>query len=341
MKNQIFSCFGFLIASTVALFSFSAFASDSYTYRVEWYQADELTCRQDAAAIARRFAAATGFVVLTAGCERPFSWKQDIVILYQSDAPARLVTTYLRTASHQGTYSSKESCEADLSSEKSLFTKKTGLSVVTDFCFPESSSSQDNEFRFVAKIDGFGVPAMQPFVFSGSVYANPEHQPKEIDQLIRESLAQISWVQNPRVHVEYAGASPRVTVKYYSTRQRALILDSAISFESMDDCHRRQTDVEALLKDFGMVGVGSFCARKEFSEVTELYHFGLNTMAYSFERTVGSFGSLAQCESALAQVIGQYSTSTGSQLVRGYCSFETQGFGAQDYAYFSKVMIAY
>lgn len=313
--------------------------SSTHTYRVDWFQADDANCPSEAAAIASRFTAATGYTVLSAGCERPFSWKQDVVIQYQADVAARLVSTHYEFASDQGTYPDKEACEADVHDEKILFEEKTGLPVVTSFCFPESSLSSDNLFPFIARIDGFGTPTLRPFVFDARIYAIPELAREGLEQIIGESLRQMSWIEEPRIRADYASTLPRVVVKYYSTRERALTLDSIVSFEDIDVCHQRQASIDTLLEEVGVMGVRSLCAREQFSDVAEHYYFGLTAGAYSLERAAGSFATRTQCEAALPTIIAQYAASTGSSLVKGFCSFERAEIWS-NHAYFAKVLIA-
>jgi hypothetical protein len=331
---------GIFLFISAAMGALPAIAQSSvHTYRVDWFQADDADCPSEAAAIASRFSAATGYPVLSAGCERPFSWKQDIVIKYQADAVARLVSTFHEFASDQGTYRDRETCEADLANEALLFEEKTGLPTVTAFCFPESSLADQNRFPFIARIDGFGTPARRPFVFDASIYAIPEFPREDLERIFAESLQQIAWVEEPRLRVDDVSSLPRVVVKYYATRERALTLDSIVSFEDIDVCHQKQANIEALLEEFGVTGLKSFCAREQFSDVAEHYYFGLTTGAYSIERAAGSFGGRAQCEAAIPNIIAQYAASTGSPLVKGFCSYERAEIWS-NYSYFAKLFFA-
>lgn len=328
-----------LLTPTLAVSIPALAQSSTHTYRIDWFQADDANCPSEAAAIASKFAAATGYTVLSAGCERPFSWKQDVVIQYQADVAARLVSTHYEFASDQGTYPDKETCEADLPNEELLFEEKTGLPVVTSFCFPESSLSSDNLFPFIARIDGFGTPTLRPFVFDARIYAIPELAREGLEQIIGESLRQMSWIEEPRIRADYAGALPRIAVKYYSTRERALTLDSIVSFEDMDACHQRRASIDAILEEFGVMGARSLCAREQFSSVSVHYYFGLTTGAYSLERAAGSFSSRAQCEAALPATVSQYALASGSPLVKGFCSYERAEIWS-NYAFFAKIFMA-
>jgi hypothetical protein len=249
-----------------------------------------------------------------------------------------LVSTFDEFARGQGTYSDREACLADLPNEVRLFERKTGLSSVTAFCFSESSLSNDNLHPFIARVDGFGMPSLRPFVFDASIYAAPANSAQELEEIISESLAGMSSVEEPRLRVDYASALPRTVVKYYSTRERALALDTMVSFENINSCHQYQSDFDALLSEFGLIRGRSFCASERFSSVAHHYYFGLVAGAFSSERVPQSFMNRQLCESSLPNIVAQYTSSTGSSFVKGFCSYERTGIWS-NYTYFAKVLI--
>ncbi len=120
-----------------------------HTYKLDWYPADDASCPAAAKEIGARFKEVTGLHVLSAGCQRSFSWKLDVVVQYQAPAPVKLVSTWGEYHSSQGTYQTRESCEADLESEKTLFSEQTLLPVVVAYCYAESSLASENRFPFV------------------------------------------------------------------------------------------------------------------------------------------------------------------------------------------------
>ena len=220
------------------------------SYRIDWFQAGDGQCPGEAALIGKNFTAATGFKILSAACERPFPWKQDVVIKYESDIEPKLVSTYDEFATDQGTYATKDLCLAGLAAEKSIFQQKTALSIVASFCFPESGSASENSFPFVSRIDGFGTPTSFPFVFHANIYATPDLSIDLLTQVINDSLASLPLVDSPRLRVDYTGSTPRVSVKYYSSRRRALTLNTFSSFESIELCRQRIASMDSLLKEF-------------------------------------------------------------------------------------------
>ena len=339
-KKYLFSAIFYSISSLVASITFAQpSAQSTYLYRIDWFQAKDADCPAAASAIAANFTKATGFSVLSSGCERPFSWKQDVVIQYRAETPASLVSTYYEFAQEQGTYLNKETCEADLLNEKTLFEQKTGLPAVSAFCFPESSNNSENLFPFIARIDGFGTTTKRPFVFDAHIYATPESPRELLEQSIIDSLRQMPWIETPRIRVDYTGAIPRAVIKYYATKERGLTLDSIASFEKIDDCRQGQARFNTLLNEYGVVGAKSFCTQEQFSETAVLYYFGLTAGAYSQEKVPGSFLSRAQCEEALPNIIAQYTAATGSNLVKGFCSYEKLELLSNN-AFIAKVLIA-
>jgi hypothetical protein len=327
---------GLIAAST---FSCVAYSQSTHTYRIGWYPLNDSECRTVAVDIGERFAAATGHQVLAAGCERPFSWKQDVVIQYFADAEANLVSTFGEFAtSAQGFYPTAQSCEADLQNEVALFENSTGIEAVTYFCYPETKQTRDNKYPYISRIDGFGFSEKKPFVFTASIYNQPTISAQNMETLFNDSLNLFSSLDSPRVKVDFSGSLPRVTIKYYSTRQRPLTLETVMSFESLAACESNRISTDQIFSSFGIEGLRSFCGRKEFLQSASLTYFGLVTGAYKVELIPGSFPSRSACEGAMSGIEARYAAATDSQHVKAICTFERPEIFS-DEAYFVKVLV--
>jgi len=315
-----------------------ATAQNLHTYQLDWYPGDDASCSAAATEIGARFKEITGHHVLAAACQRTFSWKLDVVIQYQAPAPVKLVSTRSEFASSQGTFQTREACEAELENEKELFTLETGLHVVVAYCYPESSLSSENRFPFVSRVDGFGMPRVRPFVFTASLYQKPDFKADHLEDMIAASLEQIESVKNPRLRADFTGSLPRLVVKYYSTRQRALALESIASFERTELCESQRTIIDGLLSEFGVVGTASYCAREQFSEVTRHYYFGLVAGAFKTVIVPGTFANRSHCESALPGLLANYQAAFPAANVKVLCSFERpEIFG--NHAFLAKVLV--
>jgi len=337
------SMFKYLAAFFGAAFLFllnvnEAIAQTIHTYNLDWYPADDAGCPAVAKEIGARFKEVTGLHVLAAGCQRSFSWKQDVVIQYQAPAPLKLVSTHSEFSSGQGTYQTRESCEAELESEKSLFAQQTQLPVVAAYCYSESSLASENRFPFVSRIDGFGLPAIRPFVFTANLYGKPDFKADHLETLVANSLEQMESVKDPRLRADFTGSLPRVVVKYYSSRKRALTLDSMVSFENMELCESQRSDTDGILAEFGLVGTASYCAREQFSEVTRHYYFGLVAGAYKVVVVPGSFVARNACEAALPDFVANYKAAFPAANVKGLCSFERPEIWG-NHAFLAKVLL--
>lgn len=302
-------------------------SANVYTYRIKSFQKTTPSCAVAAQAIGKRFASATGHAVLAAACDHTVAWLQDVVIQYQATSEARLITTLSDFTSSQGTYATAADCEANLSSEKALFEKATGLAAVVAFCFRENSISANAKFPFVARIDGFGTPVKSPFVFSGSILEIPEFSRDVLEQRLALAIRSMPTVENPRLRVDLAGVMPYVVVKYYSTRRRSLTLESTAGFESMDACRSRAGTIDAILSNLGVDKLTSFCAGKRFNSAAHYYAFGLTIGPFTKERIPGTYETRTECEIALSSVIARYSEANGTK-VRGFCSYDSPEEGA-------------
>lgn len=328
-----------ILGALLSLFALPCLADQTYVYRIGWFQASDAECPAEAAKIGVSFASATGHFVVATSCERPFSWKQDVVIQYTAPAPVRLVSTFDEFAMEQGTYATAESCKAALPRERQLFESKTGLQAVTSFCFPESSLRSENGHPFVARVDGFGIPALRPFVYWGRVYHVPGLTASELDAKMAESLATMPGIDSPRHGVDYADTLNRVTVKYFATRKRALSLESPLAFEALAACEEQQREIDEIIGNFGLLGTTSFCAPERFSPVVHYYYFALTTGFFSMETPADRYQAREQCETALSAVEDRYRASTGSSKVVGRCSFERPDIMA-DPVFLPKIFVA-
>ena len=327
-----------LFAAALSLFSSSAISQTMQTYKLDWFPVDDADCPAIAKEIGIRFKEATGLTVLGAGCERTFSWKQDLVIQYMAPAPARLISTHGEFAGTQGTYPDRESCESGLTEEKQLFTAKTSLPVVAAYCFPETSMTSENKYPYIARIDGFGMPAVRPFVFATSLYGRPDFKEPVLEQLLSDSLGQLELIEEPRLRADFTGSIPRVVVKYYSTRQRALTLDSIISYENATACQVQRDGIDRLLTEFGIVGAVSYCAKDLFSEVARHYYFGLSAGPHKVVRPPGTFSARAQCSAALPEIVANYQAVYPASVIKGFCSYERPEIWT-NYTYVAKIIM--
>lgn len=331
----------YLLISIVAVSAVSGvgLSQSTFTYRIGWYPLDDAACRTAAVDIGLRFASATGNQVLATGCERPFSWKQDVVIQYYADAEAKLVSTFAEFATaSQGFYATAQSCAADLANEVALFEQITGLAAVTSFCYPATKQSSENPYPYIARVDGFGTPEKKPFVFSSTVYDPPAISIQSMETLLADSLKLFSSVEEARVKVDFTGSSPRIAVKYYSTRRRPLTLETTVSFESLAACDASRQSTDQVISGFGIEGLKSFCARKKFSQSASYSYFGLVSGAFRIESVPGSFSSRSECESAISGIESRYAAATGSQQVQALCTFERLDILSNE-TFFVKVFI--
>lgn len=309
------------------------------SYRIDWYQASDADCPSHAQDIARRFTATTGRTVLAATCERPFSWKLDVVIQYDAPGELRVISTSDEHAMAEGTYASKAACEADLGDEIELFKDKTGLSPVVSFCLPESSLSEANHFPYVARIDAFGTPRLRPFTYDYAFYKKAGVTREALEARLESTLALVSTVEAPRLRVDYAYEGGRMVAKYYAKRQMPLAAEYFVSFETMQRCEAARPGFESLMKTFGVDGLASFCGQERFASGASLYYFGFTTGFYSVETAVDRFDDRDSCEAALIGIEERFVTTTGSTRVKALCSYERLDVWSNP-VYLPKVLVA-
>jgi hypothetical protein len=333
---KIFQKLGFLILLSLA--TSPLFSESTYTYRVAWFHAGDSDCQMAAKIVAKNFTQSTGHQVLSAGCEKPFPWKEDLVVHYRADSEAHLVSTFNEFSLEQGMYPDQISCETDLSREKLLFTEQTGLLVVTAFCF-RKSTRPEVKFPFISRIDGFGNPHLRPFVFDQTIHANSDTNRETLETMLVDSLDQVSSVESPRIRVELARDNTRITIKYYALRKQPLVFDVFSTSESLGFCQSQKGAIGDLMEQFGLLAPKSICTHEVSIDVANQYIFGFMAGPFSLNPAPGSYTTRADCEAAVPKIIDNFRSDSGSSQIEGFCSFEKAEIFS-DYSYFVKVLTA-
>lgn len=335
---MIKSTFKIIFLLTVASFAHITQAGPVQTYRLSSYAIDSVRCQKDAESIAKHFETITQLSVLVSGCEPAFNSNLDLVIQYQADEAASLISTYEEFSSQQGIYATRQECEARLPTEKIIFETHTGLQALAAFCFAQGNLTQENPHPFVLRIDGFGPPKMRPFSMTKIIYDKPESPATEIRDAIAKSIASNPYVIDPVMMFDRTEGYSRVVVKYYALRKQPLVIDTFSSFENFKICQNYKQSIDNLLQEFGLTGARSFCAREEFSTVSKLYTTGSVSKAYLLERVPLAFPSRTQCENALSNLATKYAATYGSDFVKGFCSYERKELFS-NHSFFAKLLI--
>lgn len=311
----------------------AANAQNLYEYRVQWFPGDAEKCDVAANAIAARFAANYGAAkVISAGCEVPYTIQQDVVIVYQAETEANIVSTYKEFVVDKGSYKTFKECESGLEEEKKIFTSKTGLPVVVSYCMAKAVS--DASYPFISRIDGVGSAKVSPQNFKATIYERPEFSSEEMSALLSNSLKLIPMAELPMIRVDFASLTT-VSLKYYSANELPLSFEPFVSFENMNVCRQYKEYIGSVLQSLGVVGNQLVCASERFSSWTRMYRFGLLTKPFRTHRVPRSFASRAQCQKALPEILTQYSQIENSvEYSKALCSFERSNLFA-DPAYFA------
>ncbi|MBI3298257.1 MAG: hypothetical protein HYZ75_08845 [Elusimicrobia bacterium] len=134
-----------------------------FTYKVEAYPAQGVSCPEAAARLGAALAEAAGVTVSAAICEKAGAGGYDLAIEYRSAEKLNLVSTGKVNAGayDRGGYASKAACEAARAPEAARFAKATGLAPVAVFC---TQGKMPIEGSWTLVIDGFGKPELLPQV---------------------------------------------------------------------------------------------------------------------------------------------------------------------------------
>lgn len=300
----------------------AAYASAVYNYKIDGFSGNQTQCHTAAELIAERFADVTGYKVEDVACKSVSTLRQDILIQYHSEVEAKLVSSAHSSIAFQGMFHTLHECERSLPDEQKLFEQRTGLKAVAALCLQERVQKPYDAYS--ARIEGFGSPLMRPFTLLKTIYGVSEYTPAQVRDLLASSLADIPGVFGARIYSSDGEFGTEVVVKYYSTRSRALALILPASFEDTQTCRRYRNEVAAMLRDLGVLGARTICARKTSSTVaSDLHVFGLISIPYKVEYSPTSFTSRQQCETARVDLAGSNAREHTVVRAKGLCVYET------------------
>lgn len=306
-----------------AFFSISqAYGSEkTFEYRASRYPVHSEDCMAASAALGTRFEQITGRRVLKTSCEVQGLGAIDLVVTYGGETPLNLVSTFDEYATNQGFFSTLETCKANIPLEVTKFEEYSGLNSVVAYCYHFTNSGGNSPDPYTLRIDGFGTAKLRPVLVSQPIYATPVENIQVLADKIKRAAEMEGFVW-PRVAVNYSEAQHELILKYYAPNTQPIRLVQYTSYPTPIECARRLSEVEAIFRTVESVPMTTFCARKHFSEVTDLY--ALLHVKGSFQKTIlqSRYSTMDECDADKKRISDWLKNSQGLNVVGTLCSYQ-------------------
>jgi hypothetical protein len=257
----------------LTLFSALAFAEDPQTYHYfARIPQTQLSCKDEANALAARFTAATQIAVTAATCtDQPtLTAEGQSYQLYSLDLTYQVLpenvpsqyTAILGDAQNYGIanrgnayYDTYAACLADIAAQSTMYAAQTQLSAVAAYCVAETDL---DTAQYSMKLESFGTPAARLYgldiqsdqEFSDPIAAPGTNSSKPFYQavvgLLLESGAKIT-------------RSTDTMVAYYAATEAAVSQTELGYFDNADECTAQLPQVHALFIATGATDVYQVC----------------------------------------------------------------------------------
>lgn len=296
-------------------------AEKTFEYRASRYPVRSEDCVAASSALGAKFEQITGRRVLKTSCDVQGIGAIDLVVTYVGETPLNLVSTHDEYAINQGFFPTLETCKANIPLEVTKFEEYSGLKTVVSYCYHFTNSGGNPPDPYTLRIDGFGTPKLRPVLVSQPIYATPIESLQVLADKIKRA-ADMEGLIWPRVAVNYSEALHGLILKYYAPNTQPIRLVQYTSYPTPKECAKRIGEVEALFRTVESTPMTTFCARKSFSDVTELY--ALLHVKGSFQKTIlqSRYNTMEECDADKKRISEWLENSQGLNVVGALCSYQ-------------------
>jgi hypothetical protein len=320
-----------LACAPISAFAFQGRPVDkklyNYSYRVKVPVVDKTSCDQNAAMLAKRFAAATDKLTqnVTGACQTrqtssDGNYMVDILVInYQAEAPVAPYTANysapILVSDKQETYetfATYSDCSGALSAQADYFTAQTGLAPVAAYCEPASLDR-----GFLMKIESFGEARNKLFAFNSNFAVDIEIAP-----FVPYAAAAI---KNLGGSIAYKDA---YRIMYYAPKALPIQTHSYIMAKS-SDCEDQKTELDNILGGFKHENISVFCTQtSENIYLLSSVSSGDLPVELDYSHTSPSYSTYEECKLDRQRMVDAAKQS-GRTVVGALC---TVGNGINSYA---------
>lgn len=297
VTNRFLSLVISLVLPTVV---FAKDALRDYSYRVKVPAVAGLSCEQNAAQLALRFAESTKKVAsaVSGVCQGDLKGTNNlniVVVNYKANSEIRPYVAAIEGASydmnHQGfaePFATYSQCAAELDAQSQLFQKQTGLNVLAAHCEP---SDYDANYGYSLRVEAVGAPANQLYSYIGT--ANLEESPALVT-LAAKVLAESK--------VAFAHQSD-ASVFYYAKKPVALQSSHFASYRG-DTCTVESAHAQAILQAAGQTQINVICVPVSYGyQALAALSVGWARVYDDMGYTSPKYSSMDECQADRARML--------------------------------------
>lgn len=217
---------------------------------------DQKRCEAFSMETAKEFSRQSGAQVIDYGCEKDDytarGW--DAVITYQAEKPFSLTSTHRAASYSTALYANSDDCNQQLTAQKDLFVRTTGLDVLTAYCMLDLGSR-----RFETRIDALGTSEIKPDLASVTLWGTVADA-KSIAASY-QAAATAYGITVFEGGMNEGGFGKHLVVRYFASAPWGLTDYSEMKFDSADACEAAASTTQNFLQSADKPAV-IFCENK-------------------------------------------------------------------------------
>jgi len=318
----------FLLALSLLLIPSALSYADYFNFTLRGYPKDDRNCHLQAPSVGQQFEKLAQVKVVHAECVAERKTGYDFYIEY--DAPARLEFTstdyFTGGTTEPGRYREQSDCLKSLGSQTEIFKQVTGLNPIFAYCRSQEFEVGKNwEIILIAR----DKSAMQPQLSGYLLFSQPQNiTTEEIADGFKRVLGKQGGVFSDLIfHTNSMMGMGSASIHYYAPKTLFFNLERMSKVPTLDACLKQVEDAKSFLSSELDTVFTIYCGGPYFGEY-ELHVGTLDKPSFSWQKSVDTFISLAECEAHKAEVLSHYTGSPKSPLLGGHCSkdYETKKY---------------
>ena len=241
------------------------------------------------------------------------SWH--VVVTYEADERLPTVSTLEDGALARPGTITRKACEAELNTQKEIFTRQTKVAVLNAYC----RVPMFDKMLWETAIFGVGQSDVRPYNASSSITGTiAGHSVESFTTMIKDRFKKLN-AELAEISIERPMSSSTVAMTYYS-KERFFFTESEIAtFNSKEACLKEVAAATTALTDSHVVNLGVYCSGSFANEV-QLSSIVERNSDLNLASSDTIYESFEACEAQKAQTISHYRSALHRDIKVGFCT---------------------
>ena len=281
---------------------------------------DLAACQVIADGIADQLKAQASVTVIDSGCREGDLTLDGLEAVITYEAPARitLTSTYTYPFHSMSFYANVADCQAQLETQKSLFTTATGLQPLYAYCMFDGGL----DHRWMTRVEAIGTSEIKPYSDSINIDGQIDDSQKLLADLkVSAAARDISIFESGVVR---GGIAYEYVVRYYASKNYRLDDNRDLSFATLASCSQTASEVRQFLASASQP-VTIFCESSRSGQV--IMHASVfvdieqSNDVFKVRKLTGVYPNIAACNGAAQQI-----STDSADIFGAVCSGRGQSF---------------